>query len=439
MLLLAYALSLLLPALPLGREALLLAALRLLYVLGLVGAGVALARTGVGPMPLGYGLFLLYISALLVSFSIHGELVREERLLHPFHSPVGLGFMGSLGVLLALHLRYPWPFRVMLGFMGVLVLLLTASRGGLLALALGGAASLIFHRRGWMALAAVGLVLSLAAGLEVPIAQRFFQAHLSGREGLWLKAYEVFQAHPWTGVGPYLFGNELKGVLLKECFLFPFWEVRGTECPDALRPLGGLWTFAHNHFLQALGESGLLGAAGLVILAGGFLAAAWGEGLLFSLLMAYLAMGMVDNPFHVPSSFRGEVFFLLGGVALSRGVPLPVALALAGGVTLLLSLPFVYLATRPALPPPTLRYAAIPPGEGVGMVALEGQGYQAQVWLCQKNCRRLGWQWDAGKPIRFKFPDDLPEGKYQVRIVLLSPHRLAQRPQYLLSWEVSKP
>jgi O-antigen ligase len=162
LLLLAYALSLLLPALPLGREALLLAALRLLYVLGLVGAGVALARTGVGPMPLGYGLFLLYISALLVSFSIHGELVREERLLHPFHSPVGLGFMGSLGVLLALHLRYPWPFRVMLGFMGVLVLLLTASRGGLLALALGGAASLIFHRRGWMALAAVGLVLSLA-------------------------------------------------------------------------------------------------------------------------------------------------------------------------------------------------------------------------------------------------------------------------------------
>jgi hypothetical protein len=284
----------------------------------------------------------------------------------------------------------------------------------------------------------VGLVFVLAASLEVPIAQRFFQFHLSGREGLWLKAFESFQTHPWTGHGPYFFGNEIKGVLLKECFLFPYWEMLGAECPETLRPLGGLWTFAHNHFLQALGEGGLWGAAGLMILAGGFMAAAWGEGVLFSLIFSYLAMGMVDNPFSVPSAFRGEIFFLLGGVALSRGVYVPLALVLAGGTALLLSLPFVYLATRPTLPPPTLRYAAIPPGEGMGLVSLDGKGYRAQVWLCQKNCRRLGWELDAGKPIRFSFPSNLPAGKYQIRIVLLSPHRLAQRPRYLLSWEVIK-
>ncbi len=435
-LLLLYGLSLLLPALPLGKEALLLAALRLLYVLGLVGAGVALAPVGL--RPLGYGLFLLYLSALLASYLAYGDRAASERLLHPFHSPVGLGFMGTLGVLLALHLRYPWPFRVLLGLLGGTVLLLSASRGGLLALALAGAGSVLFQRRGWLALGAAGLVLLLAGSLEVPIAQRFFQAHLSGREGLWLQAYEVYQAHPFTGAGPYLLGDQLKGILFGECFLFPFWEMRGMACPEALKPLGGLWVFAHNHLLQALGESGLLGALGLLLLLGGFLAGAWGEGLLFSLLLAYLAMGMVDNPFSVPSPFRGEVFFLVGGVALSRGFRPPLALGLAGASALLLSLPFLYLATRPAPPPPALLYAAIPPGQGVGVVRLSGQGYRAQVWLCQEGCRRLGWEWDAGKPILFAFPESLPPGKYQLRVVLFSQHRLAQKPRYVLPFEVER-
>jgi len=429
-----YGLSLLLPAVPLGGEALLLAALRLLYVLGLVGAGVALAPLGF--RPLGYGLFLLYLSALLASYLAFGDRAASERLLHPFHSPVGLGFMGTLGILLALHLRYPWPFRVLLGLLGGAVLLLSASRGGLLALALGGAGSVLFQRRGWLALGAAGAVLLLAGTLEVPIAERFFQTHLSGREGLWLAAYEVFQAHPLTGVGPYLLGDGLKGVLFGECFLFPFLEMRGVACPEALKPFGGLWVFAHNHLLQALGESGLLGALGLLLLVGGFLAGAWGDGLLFSLLLAFLAMGMVDNPFSVPSPFRGEVFFLAGGMALARSFQPPLALGLAGASALLLSLPFLYLATRPAPPPPSLLYAAIPPGEGVGVVRLSGQGYRAQVWLCQRGCRRLGWEWDGEKPIVFAFPKDLPPGRYELRLVLFSQHRLAQRPRYILPFEV---
>jgi len=429
-----YGLSLLLPALFVGKEALVLAALRLVYVLGLVGAGVALAPLGF--RPLGYGLFLLYLSALLASYLAFGDRAASERLLHPFHSPVGLGFMGTLGILLVLHLRYPWPFRVLLGLLGGAVLLLSASRGGLLALALGGAGSVLFQRRGWLALGAVGAVLLLAGTLEVPIAERFFQTHLSGREGLWLSAYEVFQAHPLTGVGPYLLGDGLKGVLFGDCFLFPFLEMRGVACPEALKPFGGLWVFAHNHLLQALGESGLLGALGLLLLVGGFLAGAWGDGLLFSLLLAFLAMGMVDNPFSVPSPFRGEVFFLAGGMALARGFQPPLALGLAGASALLLSLPFLYLATRPAPPPPSLLYAAIPPGEGVGVVRLSGQGYRAQVWLCQRGCRRLGWEWDGEKPIVFAFPKDLPPGRYELRLVLFSQHRLAQRPRYALPFEV---
>ncbi|TFU15391.1 O-antigen ligase family protein [Thermus tengchongensis] len=438
-----YAFSLLLPAL-LAPEPLAfpLALGRVLYVLGLVGAGVALFRQAPEPAralaPLGYGLFLLYGSALLASYLVFGDKVAEIRLMHPFHSPVGLGFLGALGVLLAVYVRYPWPFRLLLGLLGGVVLLLTASRGGMLALLLGSAGGLLFRGRGLWALGLAGFLLFAALSLDTPISQRFFQAHLSGREGLWLRAYEVFQAHPWTGVGPYVLGDYLKGTLLGDCFLFPLLEAKGLACPDGLRPLGGLWTFAHNHLLQALGESGILGAVGLLLLVGGFLAGAWGEGLLFSLLLAFAAMGMTDNPFSVPSPFRGEIFFLLGGMALARGGRLPAALGFAGAVALLWALPFLYLATRPSLPPPALLYAAIPPGEGMGFLRFSGaEGYRVQVWLCgERSCQRLGWEWPGEQVVGFSFPRDLPSGKYRLRVLLFSQHRLAQRPLYLWEKEV---
>ncbi|RTI03097.1 polymerase, partial [Thermus scotoductus] len=137
-----YALSVLLPALgapePLAFP---LALGRVLYVLGLVGAGVALYAGASSPTqalkPLGYGLFLLYITAFVATYLTFGDQAVQQRLMHPFHSPVGLGFMGAMGVLLAVYLRYPWPFRLLLGLLGGAVLLLSASRGGMLALLLG--------------------------------------------------------------------------------------------------------------------------------------------------------------------------------------------------------------------------------------------------------------------------------------------------------------
>lgn len=437
-----YVLSLLLPA-GFAPEplALPLALGRAIYAMGLVGAGVALAqgrRPGQALAPLGVGFLLLYASSFLASYWAYGDKVSEVRLSHPFHSPVGLGFIGALGVLLALYVRYPWPLRLLLGLMGGAVLLLSGSRGGMLALLLGGAGGLLHRGRGVWALGLMGLLLFAAASLDTPVAERFFQLHLSGREGLWLRAYEVFQAHPWTGVGPYVLGDYLKGTLFGECIFFPLLEARGLTCPDWLRPWGGLWTFAHNHLLQALGESGLPGALGLLLLVGGFLAGAWGEGLLFSLLLAFIGMGVTDNPFSVPSPFRGEIFFLLGGMALARGASLSRALALAGGVALVWALPFLYLATRPAPPPPALLYAAIPPGEGVGFLRFGGaEGYRVQVWLCgEKACQRLGWEWKGEEVVGFSFPQDLPPGRYRLRALLFRQHRLAQRPLYLWEKEV---
>nr|WP_279232286.1 O-antigen ligase family protein [Thermus albus] len=440
-----YILSLLLPALWAPEPwALPLALGRALYVLGLVGVGAALHARMPSPAqalkPLGYGLFILYLTAFLASYLTFGDKVAGQRLMHPFHSPVGLGFMGGIGVFLALYLRYPWPFRLLLGLLGGAVLLLSASRGGMLALLLGGAGGLLWRGRGAWVLGVAGLLLFLAANLDTPLASRFFDTQLSGREGLWLRAYEVYAAHPWTGVGPYVLGDYLKGTLFGDCFLFPLLEARGLACPPWLKPLGGLWSFAHNHLLQALGESGAWGALGLLLLVGGFLASAWGEGLLFSLLVAFLAMGMVDNPFSVPSPFRGEIFFLLGGMALARGVRLPLTLGLAGAVALLWALPFLYLATRPPASTelPALAYLVFP-REGVGFLRLEGaRGYRVQVWLCGKGCERLGWEWPGDKRIVFPLPQDLPSGTYRLRVLLFSHHRLAQRPRYVLEKEVHR-
>ncbi|WP_235283866.1 O-antigen ligase family protein [Thermus sp. 2.9] len=437
-LLVAYAFSLLLPSLfapePLAFP---LALFRLLYVFGLVGVGVALGRRfpGRALAPLGVGLFLLYLTAFVATYWAYGDKMAEVRLTHPFHSPVGLGLMGAVGVFLALYVRYPWPFRLLLGLLGGAVLLLSGSRGGMLGLLLGGAGGLLFRGRGLWALGLAGLLLFVAGFLDTPVTERFFQGHLSGREGVWLRAYEVYAAHPWTGVGPYLLGDYLKGVLFGDCFLFPLLEAKGLRCPQALVPWGGLWTFAHNHLLHALGESGVVGALGLALLVGGFLAAAWGEGLLFSLLLAYVAMGMVDNPFNVPSPFRGEIFFLAGGIALSRRAPGPATWGLAGGVTLLWALPFFYLALTPLPSAPRLLYAAL--GREGGVVRfVGGEGYRVQVWVCAKGCRRVGWEWDGGQTIAFRLPEGLAPGTYRLRVFLFAPGRLAQRPVYVLEREV---
>ena len=78
----------------------------------------------------------------------------------------------------------------------------------------GGAAALLFRRRGLLALALGGGLFLAAFALNLPATERFFQAHLSGREGVWLAAYRVFQEHPWTGVGPYLLGERIGSATL---------------------------------------------------------------------------------------------------------------------------------------------------------------------------------------------------------------------------------
>lgn len=177
---------------------------------------------------------------------------------------------------------------------------------------------------------------------------------------------------------------------------------------------------------------------GLLLLAGGFLAGAWGDGLLFGLLAAYLGMGMVDNPFSVPSPFRGEVFFLLGGMALARlgGAGAPGAGA-CRGVALLWSLPFLYLAARPEGPPPALRYLVVPDRGGAGAVALEGaRGTASRSGSAPRGAGGSAGSGRRRSPSASPFPR--PSRREEARARALPGGGLALRPAFLLEEEVGR-
>jgi O-antigen ligase len=77
-----------------------------------------------------------------------------------------------------------------------------------------------------------------------------------GRIGVWLVAWELFETHPLTGVGPFLFGD----------YYLPI--VTRIELPVGYRPETSVVEWAHNLYLEALAERGILGLAGFLTLVG---------------------------------------------------------------------------------------------------------------------------------------------------------------------------
>ncbi len=433
-----YGLGLFFPAMLTGDPwAPFMALARFTFAAGLLGLGVALGREE-GLRPLGYGILGVYLVALVFSYALDGVSLWQ-RLAHPFYTPVALAFWGGIGVLLAFYLRYPWPLRVLLGGLGALVLLLSGGRSGMLAFLLGALAGGIFYRRVLLAIGLVGLLLLLGLHLGFRPVQRLLEGGLSGREGLWLAAYEAMKGVEWTGLGPYLFGEHFFQIIFayEGCFirLIPIFLKQEVPCPPWDARLAGLLIFPHNQLLQALGESGVLGALGFLLLMGGFAAAAWGRPLLLSLLWAFWGMGLVDNP--------TEIYFFLGGVALAQSpLALPRALVRAGlwGTLLLFfwASPFLYMASRPLPPPPEPLYLVLPQ-EGQGFLRLrDGEGYRVQVWLCQERCQRLGWEWRGEETVAFPWPENLAPGRYRLRVLLFKEEFLALRPAYTWEREVER-
>ncbi|MCG3208760.1 MAG: hypothetical protein FOGNACKC_02372 [Anaerolineae bacterium] len=132
----------------------------------------------------------------------------------------------------------------------VAALLLTQSRGGLLALVVAGgffglswfrAAGGAFARRWQWALAGAGLLL-VGGLLALGLGLRGLNDGVDIRQQVMLGALRAWQAHPLFGVGPGALGQALLQQPLT---------------------LDQIWPDAHNLYLTFVAETGLLGAAGL--------------------------------------------------------------------------------------------------------------------------------------------------------------------------------
>ncbi len=302
-----------------------LALARGLFVAALLLAGVYLRE----PRRLVYllgGLVVVYLLAFWTSHQAFGELWWQRRLVHPYYTIVSIGLAGALGVLLTLEWRGPWPLRLGAGLLALAALVFSGSRGAMAVLVVGVlAAAAVRDRRYLWGLAAAGSVLAagyalLSAGGRVTALTRLFSLNPSGRDVIWERAVQAFQTHPWGGVGPYQLGPWLTDIYRKGCHVWQGLAAFGMGCPAWLEPFYGAWLIAHNLLLHALGETGVVGTLGFLVLLAllGYAALRAREPLLAALFFGYLTMGLVDNPMAVPSLHLAEVFWVAGGMALAK-------------------------------------------------------------------------------------------------------------------------
>lgn len=130
----------------------------------------------------------------------------------------------------------------------------------------------------------------------------------------------AFSAHPIGGVGPYQLGPYLSFLYRGGCRLWDAAERLGFSCPSWLEPFYGAWLIAHNVVLQALGESGVVGTLGWLVLYlfAGYAVFRAREPLMAAIFTGFMAMGLVDNPTAVPSLHLGEVFWVAVGMAMAQ-------------------------------------------------------------------------------------------------------------------------
>ena len=267
-----YAVSQQLPAL-FSPEPLLASALalgRTLLMFGLIGMGVVLGSTE-RLRPLGMGLALIYFTALVYSW-LNGSDILVSRLTHPYMTSIALGLGGAFGIWLALFAGGQLWWRVVVGVTGLGVLLLSGSRGPLLAALVGCLAGFIVQRGRRVALAlllGVGLLLGgFYAGdrLGLEAVTRLGSADTTGRDIVWYNTLTVIQSQPWSGVGSYRLGRYLAPPSEGCPVISPASLEATTACPGWLRRLGSPWLIAHNLTLQQLAETGPLGLFGLLLL-----------------------------------------------------------------------------------------------------------------------------------------------------------------------------
>ncbi len=302
-----------------------LALVRGLFVVALLLAGVYLRE----PRRLVYllaGLVVVYLLAFWTSHQAFGELWWQRRLVHPYYTTVSIGLSGAVGALLALEWRGPWWLRLPVGLLALAALAFSGSRGAMAVLVVGVlAAAAVRDRRYLWGLGAAGGVLAggyalLASGERISALTRLFSLNPNGRDVIWQRAVLAFQAHPWGGVGPYQLGPWLVDLYRKGCHVWQGAAALGLGCPSWLEPFYGAWLIAHNLLLHALGETGVVGTLGFLVLLAlvGYAAVRSREPFLVAVFFGYLVMSLVDNPMAVPSLHLAEVFWVAGGMALAK-------------------------------------------------------------------------------------------------------------------------
>jgi hypothetical protein len=309
-------------------------------ILGLLALGARL-RHGQALWPVVYGGFVVLLTSLVTSTQLRGGGVFAARLQHPYLTEVTLGVLGVLGILLCIFGPLPgfqgfkWNRAVrvagVISFAGLL--LLSGSRGpivmllaGLLVAAAVSNVDMAERRAGairswgfWLVGAVMGLVgIVTVLGHGAGFLGRLLSTDTTGRDLLWLNVIQTVAAHPFGGVGAYLFGSTLAHPRAS-CDLWPTLAEAGYQCPAWLAELGQPWLIAHNGVLQQLGESGVVGTAGLLLLWGVVIARlrSGRDSAAAALIVALLVGNFLDDTTVVPSPFFAELFWLAAGTQVA--------------------------------------------------------------------------------------------------------------------------
>ncbi|WP_189093484.1 O-antigen ligase family protein [Deinococcus ruber] len=333
-----------------------LALVRSLLIGGLVGIGVLVQRAAL-LKPLGAGLLIVYLSAALYG-AANGFNFLTGRLSHPYMTAIALGLSGVFGIWLALFASGRWWWRLPLGVAGLVILLLSGSRGPLLATFIGCLVGFGIRRGIQAAMGALFGSLLLLSGvyvgdrLGISAVTRLVSSDTTGRDVVWYDTLSVIHSYRLAGVGSYRLGKYLTSPS-NPCSLFLGPDGVPLHCPAWLAHLDNPWLIAHNLTLQQWAETGPLGLAGFFILLGliGYATLQGQNPLAGAIISGMLVSTITDNTILVPNPFFAEVFWIVAGMQLLNLKRLQWSVgAFTVGLALVLSLP-LFLGLRSSTVP----------------------------------------------------------------------------------------
>ena len=320
-----YALSQQIPALftPEPLLASVLALLRTLLLFGLLGLGALLSDSRHLRFLIP-GLIVVYLTAIGFAFLARADLT-VVRLSHPYLTSISLGLSGVFGIWLALFLSGSLWWRMPFGITGLAILMLSGSRGPLLAAIIGCLFGVAIRARRQTIFAfviAVGIVAGgfiIGSRLNIAAITRLESSDGSGRDIIWSNTISIIQSFPWTGVGSYRLGAYLTPPN-RSCELFNGIDGVPRVCPEWLSSIGNPWLIAHNLTLQQIAETGIFGFIGFLTLLGVVVFATIKnkDPLSLSIVFGIFISNITDNTVLIPGAFFSEIFWIVAGMQLLK-------------------------------------------------------------------------------------------------------------------------